>query len=103
MKITVTKAELREIIRILYIGIIIENNLIEEQKIDDKILEDEINLWGKLIKIAEENNVEIDLMEGTEKNKEETIKNLIKLRKRTYTTSYWNFTEALNNILDKEE
>lgn len=103
MNITITKAELREITRIFYIGMTVENNLIEEQNTNDEILEDEINLWCKLIKIAEDNNVKIDLMEETENNEEETIKKFIKQRKRTYTTSYWNFTEALNKILDKEE
>lgn len=103
MNITITKTELREIIRIFYIGMMAENSLIEEQNSDDKIFEDEINLWCKLIKIANDNNIKIDFIEESGNNEEEAINKFIKQRKRTYTTSYWNFTDALNKLLDKNE
>lgn len=96
MKISITKAELREIIRLLMIAIIQENKIINDKKMsnekENERIIDNLNLLLKLKKEAAHNLIE-NFDDIEEDDEEKLIEELIKRRKRTYTSTYWNFIE----------
>lgn len=104
MNITITKEEMKEIIRLYIIGMQCEEIIkekTEEKENEEEIIKDQRNLLMKLEKIAIENSIDLKIIpEAFEevKNNEEIsfIEALIKRRKRTYTSNYWNFTDYEN-------
>lgn len=94
MNITITKDELKEIIRLFIIGTTYENKIINEKSLfrenENERIIDNINLLVKLKKIAYENKIE-NFEELNLDNNENFIEELINKRKRTYTSKYWNF------------
>ncbi len=93
MKISLNQLELREIIRLLMIGIIIEDVSIEENNIRENEEEKEKDYRCLLLKLemeAKKNGVKLDFFDNLtiENTTEQTIKELIEKRKRTYTSKY---------------
>lgn len=98
MKVEITKEELREIIRIFFIGILAEDSFLEEKdrkENEEERVKDNNNLLLKLKFEAEKNKVKIDFFDKAIDNLEEdtikAMKLLIENRKRTYTSKYWDF------------
>ncbi len=89
MNIIIKKEELREIIRLMLIGIASEDIIIEEYQIQKDNEEDRkkdiSDLLNDLLSKAEEYRIKLDFLEE-KGNDEEFLMELINARKRTYSS-----------------